>query len=154
MIDKSTPAKDSGAPMRMIVGSARQSGAATRTSPRRSAMTNPSRNPPPRTITDASAAPSTPSRGNGPTPAMSNGSSAIDTQTDPASMMNGVRVSPAARNVASIAKNPKTSGAPSNQVERYAWPSVATSAGTRMRRNIASMTTQPTMLTTKPATTP
>src|SRR5204862_1699534 len=141
------PDNYNGAPMRMIVGIARQSGAATRTRPRRSAMTNPSRNPPPRTITDASAAPSTPSRGNGPTPAMSSGSSAMETPTEPASIRKGVRVSPEARNVASMAKNPNTSGAPSNQVERYACPSVATSGGTFMTRNIVPATDQPTMLT-------
>ena len=113
-------------------------------------MTDPSRNPPPRTITDASAAPSTPSRGNGPTPTISSGSSTMETATEPASIMNGVRVSPEARNVASMAKNPNTSGAPSSQVERYAWPSVPTSAGTFMTRNIVPATAQPTMLTTRP----
>src|SRR5438552_10653903 len=82
MTDSRTPASDNGAPMRIIVGSVRQSGAPIRTSPRRSAMTRPSKKPPPRTITDARAAPSTPSRGNGPTPAISSGSSAIEKQTD------------------------------------------------------------------------
>src|SRR5438309_117402 len=125
MTDSRTPASDNGAPMRIIVGSVRQSGAPIRTSPRRSAMTRPSKKPPPRTITDARAAPSTPSRGNGPTPAISSGSSAIEKQTDPASIKNGVRVSPAARNVASIAKNPNTSGAPSRNTTGRSGPVVS-----------------------------
>ena len=116
--ESSTPASESGAPTRSSVGTARQSGASSRMSPRLSAMPTPIRNPPPRTITEATAAPSTPSLGNGPTPAMSSGSSPIDKSTDAASSANGVRVSPAARNVASIAKNPNTSGPPSNQVSR------------------------------------
>src|SRR5437867_4073023 len=99
----------------MIVGRARQSGALMRSKPRRNAMTSPSRKPPPRTMTEARAAPSTPSRGNGPRPMISRGSSRIDTPTEPASIRKGVRVSPAARNVASIAKNPNTSGAPGSQ---------------------------------------
>ena len=139
-------------PIRMIVGTARQSGALIRSSPRRTAMMPPIRKPPPRTMTDASAAPSTPSRGNGPIPAISSGSSAIETHTEPASIKNGVRVSPAARNVASIAKKPNTSGPPSSQVDRYAWPRDATSAGTRINRNIVSARSTPTTLTTSPAT--
>ena len=118
MPESSTPASDSGAPMRTMVGKARQSGVLMRINPRRRAITTPSRNPPPRTITDANAAPSTPSRGKGPTPAMSSGSRPIDTSTDPASIRKGVRVSPAARNVASMAKKPKTSGPPSSHVAR------------------------------------
>src|SRR5712664_314302 len=135
----------------MIVGSERQSGAPMRNSPRRNAMTRPSRNPPPRTMTEASAAPSTPSRGNGPRPMISSGSSRIEIPTEPASIRNGVRVSPAARNVASMAKNPNTSGPPSSQVDRYAWPSVATSAGTVIRRKIALARARPARLTTSPA---
>src|ERR1041385_146974 len=119
MRESSTPASESGAPTRAIVGKARQSGAVKRSSPRRSAIARPSKNPPPRTITEASAAPSTPSRGNGPTPAIRSGSRTIDTATDPASMRNGVRVSPAARKVASTAKNPNTSAPPTTHVDRY-----------------------------------
>ena len=78
----------------------------------------PMRNPPPRTITDAVAAPATPSRGNGPTPAMSSGSRQTESSTDAASNRKGVRVSPEARNVASTAKNANTSGPPSSQVAR------------------------------------
>src|SRR2546422_500296 len=59
-----------------MVGTACQSGAPRRIRPRRSAMRIPIRKPPPRTITDASAAPSTPSRANGPTPRISSGSRA------------------------------------------------------------------------------
>src|SRR2546422_2485419 len=151
MTESSTPASDNGAPIRMIVGSERQSGAPMRNSPRRNAMTRPSRNPPPRTMTEASAAPSTPSRGNGPSPMISSGSSRIETHTEPASIRNGVRVSPAARNVASMAKNPNTSGPPSSQVDRYAWPSVATSAGTVISRKIALARPRPVRLTTSPA---
>src|SRR5258708_7564742 len=68
MTESSTPASDNGAPMRTIVGKVRQSGARTRSRPRRSAITRPNRKPPPRTMTDASAAPATPRRGNGPRP--------------------------------------------------------------------------------------
>ncbi len=81
-------------------------------------MIKPIKKPPPRTITDAVAAPSTPRRGNGPTPAMSSGSSPMLSTTEAARMRNGVRVSPEARNVASTAKNPNTSGPPSSHVER------------------------------------
>src|SRR2546427_1756081 len=82
---------------------------------------------------------------------MSSGSSRIEPHADPASIKNGVRVSPAARNVASMAKNPNTSGPPSSQVDRYAWPSVATSAGTVIRRKIALARPRPVRLTTSPA---
>ena len=115
---KSTPASDSGAPTRAMVGTARQSGAPSRISPRRRAITAPIRKPPPRTITDAVAAPATPSWGNGPHPAMSSGSSPIDRSTEAVRMRNGVRVSPEARKVASTAKKPNTSGPPRSQVCR------------------------------------
>ena len=62
-----------------------------------------------------------------------------------------MRVSPEARNVASTAKNPNTSGPPSSQVPRYAWPSRATSGGTVMSRNSVSVSAKPSRLTTAPA---
>src|SRR5256885_12467356 len=65
MMESSTPASESGAPTRKIVGTAPQSGAASRISPRRSAITIPMRQPPPRTSTDAVAAPATPNPGEG-----------------------------------------------------------------------------------------
>src|SRR5207244_13100073 len=82
MMESSTPASESGAPTRKIVGTAPQSGAASRISPRRSAITIPMRQPPPRTSTDAVAAPATPNRGKGPRPEMSSGSSPIDSSTE------------------------------------------------------------------------
>src|SRR5438093_628405 len=91
MTESRTPDNESGAPTRMMVGRLRQSGAGIRSKPRRSAIPRPSRNPPPRTMTDASAAPSTPSGGNGPTPVISRGSSTIETQTEPASIPKGER---------------------------------------------------------------
>src|SRR5438128_1495267 len=81
--ESSTPASDSGAPTRSMVGTVAQSGASKRINPRRSAMPMPIGNPPPRTITDAVAAPSTPSRGNGPTPAMSTGPRQPDPDVEP-----------------------------------------------------------------------
>src|SRR5207245_1442003 len=125
---------ESGAPTRKIVGRARQSGASRRMRPRRSAMPTPIRKPPPRTITEARAAPSTPSRGNGPTPAISSGASPIESNTDAASRRNGVRVSPEARNVASTAKHPNTSGPPRSHVRRNWCPRRPTSAGTGRAR--------------------
>ena len=117
-IDSSTPASESGAPMRSTVGTARQSGVSSRSSPRRKAITIPMRNPPPRTMTEASAAPSTPSLGNGPVPLMSSGSRPTESRTDAMSRRNGVRVSPDARNVASSAKKPNTRGPPRSHVSR------------------------------------
>jgi len=49
---------------------------------------------------------------------MSSGSSPIDSSTEAVRIRNGVRVSPEARNVASTAKKPNTSGPPSSQVSR------------------------------------
>ncbi len=146
-----TPASESGAPTRNTVGRARQSGASRRIRPRRQAMPIPMRNPPPRTITEARAAPSTPSFGNGPTPLMSSGSRPTDSTTEAMSRRNGVRVSPEARNVASIAKKPNTSGPPRSHVSRYARPSVATSCGTPITWNSESVSVNPRSDTTVPA---
>ena len=60
----------------------------------------------PRVHTVAMAAPAMPNRGSGPQPSMSAGSSTSVTATDATRRTNGVRVSPAARKVASTAKNP------------------------------------------------
>ncbi len=62
-----------------------------------------------------------------------------------------MRVSPEARNVASTAKNPNTSGPPSSQVWRYWCPRRATSAGTPIARNSQSMSANPARLTAVPA---
>ncbi len=82
---------------------------------------------------------------------MSNGSRPTDNSTEAMSRRNGVRVSPEARNVASIAKKPNTSGPPRSHLSRYARPSVATSCGTPITWNSASLSVNPRSDTTVPA---
>ena len=60
----------------------------------------------PRVPIVAIAAPAMPSCGNGPSPRISTGSSTSVIATDASNSMNGVRVSPDARNAASMAKKP------------------------------------------------
>ena len=69
-------------------------------------MIVPMANAAPRVQTLAMAAPAIPNVGSRPQPSISAGSRTSVTATDTTSRMNGVRVSPDARKVASIAKKP------------------------------------------------
>ena len=104
MSENTTPVAAVGSPMRTMVAMRVHSIAPNATRPRCLSISTPTTHSEPRTPMVASAAPRTPSCGNGPHPVIRIGSSTAAMIVAQTSMMNGSRVFPAARNAASTTK--------------------------------------------------